>query len=160
MSGRAFEIERDVVRDLQRVGFNDRASSLTVLNGYWIFCSERQFRRRLPHLRSGRLSESVVGPRPQDFVRTQDRGAISVRRDGRIGSAKQVRQARYARRNTKSGEVSRAVREARLSLAVHELVHHLRESRPVEPLAPLFLAALPIQGASADLQLADFSLLA
>jgi len=43
MSGRAFEIERDVVRDLQRVGFNDRASSLTVLNGYWIFCSDANF---------------------------------------------------------------------------------------------------------------------
>ena len=43
MSGRTFEIERDVVRDLQRVGFNDRASSLTVLNGYWIFCSDANF---------------------------------------------------------------------------------------------------------------------
>ena len=43
MSGRTFEIEGDVVRDLQRVGFNDRASSLTVLNGYWIFCSDANF---------------------------------------------------------------------------------------------------------------------
>jgi hypothetical protein len=43
MSGRAFEIDRDVVRNLERVGFNDRASSLTVLNGYWIFCSDANF---------------------------------------------------------------------------------------------------------------------
>ncbi|HVR93570.1 MAG TPA: beta/gamma crystallin-related protein, partial [Casimicrobiaceae bacterium] len=43
MSGRTFEIDRDVVRNLERVGFNDRASSLTVLNGYWIFCSDANF---------------------------------------------------------------------------------------------------------------------
>ena len=43
MSGRTFEIDRDVVRNLERVGFNDRASSLTILNGYWIFCSDANF---------------------------------------------------------------------------------------------------------------------
>jgi hypothetical protein len=43
MSGRTFEVDRDVVRDLQRVGFNDRASSLKILNGYWIFCSDANF---------------------------------------------------------------------------------------------------------------------
>ena len=43
LSGRSFEIDRDVVRDLQRVGFNDRASSLKILNGYWIFCSDANF---------------------------------------------------------------------------------------------------------------------
>ena len=43
MNGRSFEIDRDVVRNLERVGFNDRASSLTVLNGYWIFCSDANF---------------------------------------------------------------------------------------------------------------------
>jgi len=35
MSGRTFEIDRDVVRNLERVGFNDRASSLT--------CSDANF---------------------------------------------------------------------------------------------------------------------
>jgi len=43
MSGRAFEIDRDVVRNLDNAGFNDRASSLTVLGGYWIFCSDANF---------------------------------------------------------------------------------------------------------------------
>jgi hypothetical protein len=43
LSGRTFEIDHDVVRDLQRVGFNDRASSLKILNGYWIFCSDANF---------------------------------------------------------------------------------------------------------------------
>lgn len=43
MSGRTFEIDRDVVRNLDRVGFNDRASSLTILEGYWIFCSDANF---------------------------------------------------------------------------------------------------------------------
>ncbi len=43
LSGRAFEIDRDVVRNLNRVGFNDRAASLSVLGGYWIFCSDANF---------------------------------------------------------------------------------------------------------------------
>jgi hypothetical protein len=43
MNGRSFEIDRDVVRNLERVGFNDRASSLKVVNGYWIFCSDANF---------------------------------------------------------------------------------------------------------------------
>ncbi len=43
LSGRSFEIDRDVVRNLDRVGFNDRASSLEVLDGYWIFCSDANF---------------------------------------------------------------------------------------------------------------------
>jgi hypothetical protein len=43
MSGRTFEIDRDVVRNLDRAGFNDRASSLSVLGGYWIFCSDANF---------------------------------------------------------------------------------------------------------------------
>ena len=43
MSGQTFEIDRDVVRNLDRAGFNDRAASLTVLGGYWIFCSDANF---------------------------------------------------------------------------------------------------------------------
>ncbi|TMH29496.1 MAG: hypothetical protein E6H66_20010 [Betaproteobacteria bacterium] len=41
--GRSFEIDRPVVRDLDRTGFNDRASSLRVYSGYWIFCSDANF---------------------------------------------------------------------------------------------------------------------
>jgi hypothetical protein len=43
MSGRAFPIQ-DGVSNLGRTGFNDRASSLRVESGYWIFCSDSDFR--------------------------------------------------------------------------------------------------------------------
>jgi Beta/Gamma crystallin len=43
MSGRAFEIDRNVVRNLDGTGFNDRAASLSVLGGYWVFCSDANF---------------------------------------------------------------------------------------------------------------------
>jgi hypothetical protein len=43
MSGRGFEIDRNVVRNLDGTGFNDRASSLSVSGGYWIFCSDANF---------------------------------------------------------------------------------------------------------------------
>jgi hypothetical protein len=41
--GRSFELQRDVVRNLDRTDFNDRAASLRVLSGYWIFCSDANF---------------------------------------------------------------------------------------------------------------------
>ena len=43
LSGRAFEIDRNIVRNLDGTGFNDRAASLSVLGGYWIFCSDANF---------------------------------------------------------------------------------------------------------------------
>ena len=43
LSGRAFEIDRNVVRNLDGTGFNDRAASLSVLGGYWMFCSDANF---------------------------------------------------------------------------------------------------------------------
>jgi hypothetical protein len=43
MSGRAFPIY-DGVTNLGRTGFNDRASSLRVESGYWIFCRDSEFR--------------------------------------------------------------------------------------------------------------------
>jgi Beta/Gamma crystallin len=43
LSGRTFEIDRNVVRNLDGTGFNDRASSLSVLGGYWMFCSDANF---------------------------------------------------------------------------------------------------------------------
>jgi hypothetical protein len=42
-TGRAFVIEGDVVRNLGTTGFNDRASSLRVEGGYWVFCSDANF---------------------------------------------------------------------------------------------------------------------
>jgi hypothetical protein len=41
--GRQFVIDNNVVRDLADTGFNDRASSLRVEQGYWMFCSDRDF---------------------------------------------------------------------------------------------------------------------
>jgi hypothetical protein len=43
MTGRPFPIY-DGVTNLGRTGFNDRASSLRVESGYWIFCSDSEFR--------------------------------------------------------------------------------------------------------------------
>lgn len=43
LSGKAFVIDRDVVSNLDRTDFNDRARSLRVEGGYWVFCSDAQF---------------------------------------------------------------------------------------------------------------------
>ena len=43
LSGRSFPIN-DTMPNLGRTGFNDRASSLRVDSGYWIFCSDAEFR--------------------------------------------------------------------------------------------------------------------
>jgi hypothetical protein len=43
LSGRAFPIN-DMMANLGTTGFNDRASSLRVESGYWIFCSDSDFR--------------------------------------------------------------------------------------------------------------------
>jgi len=43
LSGRSFPLN-DMMRDLGRTGFNDRASSLHIESGYWIFCSDSEFR--------------------------------------------------------------------------------------------------------------------
>jgi hypothetical protein len=43
LSGRSYPLN-DVMPNLARSAFNDRASSLRVESGYWIFCSESDFR--------------------------------------------------------------------------------------------------------------------
>jgi hypothetical protein len=43
LSGRSFPLN-DVMQNLGQTGFNDRASSLRVESGYWIFCSDSEFR--------------------------------------------------------------------------------------------------------------------
>jgi beta/gamma crystallin len=43
LSGRSFALN-DVMRNLGDTGFNDRASSLRIESGYWIFCSDAEFR--------------------------------------------------------------------------------------------------------------------
>src|SRR5438309_1153018 len=40
--GRSLTLRNDM-RDLDRTNFNDRASSLRVERGYWIFCSDANF---------------------------------------------------------------------------------------------------------------------
>jgi hypothetical protein len=43
LTGRTFAIDTEVVTNLAITGFNDRASSLRVEAGYWIFCSDSNF---------------------------------------------------------------------------------------------------------------------
>jgi hypothetical protein len=43
LSGRSMAIEDETVTNLGGTRFNDRASSLRVLRGYWIFCSDARF---------------------------------------------------------------------------------------------------------------------
>ncbi|MBA3506470.1 MAG: beta/gamma crystallin family protein [Betaproteobacteria bacterium] len=42
-SGRMYTVDANVLRDLGGTGFNDRASSLRVERGYWLFCSDANF---------------------------------------------------------------------------------------------------------------------
>ncbi len=44
--GERWVIDGDYMPDLANTGFNDRAQSLRVRHGYWIFCSDAQFRGR------------------------------------------------------------------------------------------------------------------
>jgi hypothetical protein len=66
-SGRELAVDRDRVRNLEDIGFNDRARSLRVERGYWMFCSDREFEGEcrtfgpgdypsLPQALSGRIS--------------------------------------------------------------------------------------------------------
>jgi hypothetical protein len=41
--GRTFTISHNMVRNLDPTGFNDRAESLRVMGGYWVFCSDANF---------------------------------------------------------------------------------------------------------------------
>jgi len=43
LSGRNYVINDQVIANLDGTGFNDRASSLRVEGGYWIFCSDANF---------------------------------------------------------------------------------------------------------------------
>jgi hypothetical protein len=41
--GRQFVMDSNVVPDLNTTGFNDRASSLRIESGYWMFCTDANF---------------------------------------------------------------------------------------------------------------------
>jgi hypothetical protein len=43
LTGKAFVIDRDVMSNLDRTDFNDRARSLRIEGGYWVFCSDAHF---------------------------------------------------------------------------------------------------------------------
>jgi beta/gamma crystallin len=45
-NGDRWIIRGDYMADFANTGFNDRAQSLRVFSGYWIFCSDAQFRGR------------------------------------------------------------------------------------------------------------------
>jgi hypothetical protein len=42
-AGRSFEMAGEVVSNFEGTGFNDRAASLRVEGGYWVFCSDARF---------------------------------------------------------------------------------------------------------------------
>jgi hypothetical protein len=42
-SGRSYVLTENALRDLSGTGFNDRASSLRIEQGYWMFCSDSEF---------------------------------------------------------------------------------------------------------------------
>ena len=42
--GQSVVIDRVAIPDLQRVGFNDRASSIVIESGTWSFCTDASFR--------------------------------------------------------------------------------------------------------------------
>ena len=42
-SGRSYVVTGNALRDLSSTGFNDRASSLRVEQGYWMFCSDAEY---------------------------------------------------------------------------------------------------------------------
>lgn len=43
LTGRTFVINNEVAANLAGTGFNDRAASLRIEGGYWVFCSDAQF---------------------------------------------------------------------------------------------------------------------
>ncbi|HET8876062.1 MAG TPA: beta/gamma crystallin-related protein [Casimicrobiaceae bacterium] len=67
LRGERYIIEGEYMRNLGNTGFNDRAQSLQVERGYWIFCSDAEFQgtcrtfgpgeyRRLPRGLDNRIS--------------------------------------------------------------------------------------------------------
>ena len=42
-SGRSYVLTVDMLRNFDRTGFNDRASSIRVERGYWVFCTDANF---------------------------------------------------------------------------------------------------------------------
>ncbi len=77
--GRSFTVNEDSIFNLGTTGFNDRASSMRIERGYWMFCTRRQLHGRLPNFRAGRLSDVVVVLEPH-LVGAQDRQRLSVQR--------------------------------------------------------------------------------
>lgn len=43
LTGRSFTLDNEVVANFGATGFNDRAASLVIEGGYWIFCSDANF---------------------------------------------------------------------------------------------------------------------
>ena len=84
LSGRSYQL-RDTMRDMQGTGINDRASSLRVETGYWIFCSDCRFPRRMPHLRARRIRVAARHERPH-LVGPHDLQRLPVRGQARLAA--------------------------------------------------------------------------
>ena len=69
----------DTMQNLGTTGFNDRASSLRVESGYWIFCSDSEFRGECRTFGPGDYA-SLPGLNNVDLVGAHDLERLSVRR--------------------------------------------------------------------------------
>src|SRR5450755_2643493 len=76
--GRSFTTEREI-RNFERYGFNDRASSVVVVGDRWEVCEDARFRGRCVVLRPGRYA-SLAAMGLNDRVSS----ARSVSTDARI----------------------------------------------------------------------------
>ena len=73
-SGRSYIVSDNTLRNLSETGFNDRASSLRVEQGYWMFCSDADFHGEC----------LTFGP--------GDYPSLPVEINNRISSARRIRQ--------------------------------------------------------------------
>jgi len=84
--GDRYVVAGNYMRDLANTGFNDRAQSLQVERGYWIFCSDADFQGTLPHVRPRRISPSPPRPGQQDFLGSPDFRKLSVSGPSELGT--------------------------------------------------------------------------
>lgn len=78
--GRTFPISGDIVANFVNTGFNDRASSMRIEEGYWLFCSDAQFDGECQTFCPGRISDITLGSRQKDILRAKDSRTIPLRR--------------------------------------------------------------------------------
>ncbi len=96
LSGETFVVNPGGARNLDRVGFNDKARSLRIESGYWIFCSDGDFQGNChtygpgdyPNLPSGQshASRPVARCRTTTRTATVRTGAVTRRSASKSGA--------------------------------------------------------------------------